>query len=118
MAESKIMNPKKAIEWIGPIINDDMSENDRDKTYTVSIPVNCKEIMFTMQRNSNGRTIASVSVPYMQFVGGAMYATGQWTITSGGNYLITGVCIYTDSSHIEIALSAISENVTVRVYYR
>ena len=95
-----------------------------DNTVSVSYPSNCKEVMVTLQRYSNGRTFASTVLPITQFLNGAAYAGGSYILYSGlmsnnsiGIYVNAAV-IYTSATSIEIAVNANSEPIRVRVFAR
>ena len=95
-----------------------------DQTITVQNMSNFSEILFTLQRNSNGRTFASTLVPAGQFNGGATYAFGTYSLRADtiGNSamvrIINAVAIYVDDTHIELALDANDEAIKMRVYGR
>lgn len=100
------------------IINDTTTANSAyDKTFNVSSFTNLREIMFTMQRASNGRTFASSIAPFEQFNSAALYACGNYVLANN-QYPIVGVCIHASANQIEIALPAISESIKVRVWVR
>ena len=90
----------------------------------MNIPSNANEIMFTIQRYSNGRTIACTIVPYGQFVGGAVYAFGSFTMFADniGNLpnvvIINAVCIDAGNNQVEIAVGALNEVLRFRLFYR
>lgn len=97
-----------------------------DQNISVSYPnYPITEIMFTLQRVSNGRTFASSVIPFNQFNGGAIYAIGSYTIfsapyndPSATAKIINAVAIYTDSTHIEIAVMSNDESIKARVWVR
>lgn len=95
-----------------------------DNTISVSYPSNCKEVMVTLQRDSNRRTFASTVLPFAQFQNGAAYAGGSYMLYSGlmsnnntGIY-VNAVVIYQSATSIEIALAANTESIRVRVFAR
>ena len=97
-----------------------------DQTVSVTVPSYVSEIMFTLQRASNGRTFASTVVPWGQFNGGAIYTSGEYAIYSGtftdivntGTRLISAVAIYVNNSSIEIAINANDEPIKARIFVR
>lgn len=77
-----------------------------DKTITVPSMANAKEVMFTVQRSDNGRTIASTIVPYSQFNNGAIYATGYGTLASAPTDTtawVNAVAIWGSATTVQIA---------------
>lgn len=114
------------LDWTLVASEDSTAGVDYDNTISVSIPNTVKELMFTVQRKSNGRTIASASIPYGQFIGGALYAMGSFTIfgnlisTLNTVAIINAVCIHLENNQIEIACTCanINESLRFRVYYR
>lgn len=88
-----------------------------DKTHTITYPENYSELMFTMQRVSNGRTFASAIVPAWQFNGGALYVDGYFGVTTTAQD-IHGVCIDVGNSQVEISVPNVSEAIRVRLYAR
>lgn len=81
------------------------------------------EIMFCLMRDSNARTFASTTIPYMQYVNGAIYTSGEFTLYSGqmnqaNIYHVNAVCIYKNATQCEVALQSLTEAVRVRVFVR
>lgn len=94
-----------------------------DSTVDVTYPENCTEIMFTIQRTSNGRTIASTVCPIVQFGGGAVYAFGSYALASGAINAMTvvgvnAVCIDAGNNQVEIAANACVEALKYRLFVR
>lgn len=88
-----------------------------DKTHTITYPENHSELMFTMQRASNGRTFASAIVPAQQFNNGALYADGYFGVTTAAQD-IHAVCIDVGNSQVEISVPSVNEAIRVRLYAR
>lgn len=124
----KTLNDKfsTVLEWVRVTNEESTAGADFDKTVSVSIPSTAKEVMFTIQRVSNGRTIASSIVPFQQFAGATIYAIGSYqifgnAISSLGNFiLINAACINLGNGQIEIACTCanINESLRFRVFYR
>ena len=95
-----------------------------DQTLTMDMPdYTPNEIMFCLMRESNSRTFATAVIPYNQYVNGAIYTGGQFTLysgqmTSANIYHVNAVCIYVSSTQCEIALQSLTEAVRVRVFVR
>lgn len=73
-----------------------------DTTITVNELSQYKEVMFSVQRADNGRTLGTTVIPTMQFINGAIYVIG----TNRVNDLLisaVGVCVYNSSTSVEIA---------------
>lgn len=88
-----------------------------DETLLISnAPTNPRELLFTIQRVSNGRTFASTLIPYGQFINAGVYAYGSYILN--GSNLRNAVAIYTDNTHIEIAADTSSESLKYRVFMR
>ena len=95
-----------------------------DKTVYVTYPSGLSEIMFTLQRVSNGRTFATSVCPITQFQGGAIYAFGAYVLTTGkiidmtGVQAINAVAIQGANNTIELAMNANDEAIKMRVFVR
>lgn len=113
---------KDARQWIRVLEKNQAANTAIDDTISVSYPGEFTEIMYTIQRYSNGRTIASTVVPLTQFQGGAMYAMGAYTLYTGTMkdstiVVVNGVAIQ-DTGTIEIACNACPESLKHRIFVR
>lgn len=114
---------KSGLTW-KRIINVQTTANTQyDQTQTVEDISKYNEIMFTIQRWSNGRTIASTVIPVDQFKSAAVYANGSYALYSGvmsqnPSRWINAVAIYKSNTQIELACGANDEALTLRVYVR
>ena len=106
-------------QWI-TLLNETLTSSSNDRNITVSYPQGTREVLFSIQRGLNGRTIATSVVPFEQFNGGAIYVGGAFTLTSGTmNSFIDAVCVYVNSTTVEVACANnITENFVVRLYAR
>ena len=118
MATGTIKKIKEFPRWT-MLVNDTTTANAvYDKTHTVSYPNSDKtEFMFSLQRVSNGRTFATTVIPADQFNGGAMYAGGNFGVSTTGNF-INAVCIDSGNSQIEISVPSVNESIRVRFFVR
>ena len=94
-----------------------------DSTITIPNVNNYNEIMLSLQRASNGRTFATTVVPVSQFLGGAVYSLGSYSIFSGNldqqnAIVVNAVAIYVSDTQVEIAMNSLSEPVKIRLYGR
>ena len=94
-----------------------------DEEITVNNMSNAREIMFTIQRISNGRTFASSVVPQAQFSSGAIYAFGSYVLLAGPikdapMVGINAVCIWKTATKVEIAASANEDALKYRLWMR
>ena len=94
-----------------------------DKTITVPSMANAKEVMFTVQRSDNGRTIASTIVPYGQFSGGAIYATGYGTLANtptDTTVWVNAVAIWVSATSVQIVCNTANTNAafSFRIFIR
>lgn len=114
---------KSGLTW-KRIINVQTTANTQyDQTQTVEDISKYNEIMFTIQRWSNGRTIASTVIAVDQFKSAAVYANGSYALYSGvmsqnPSRWINAVAIYKSNTQIELACGANDEALTLRVYVR
>lgn len=114
---------KSGLTW-KRIINVQTTANTQyDQTQTVEDISKYNEIMFTIQRWSNGRTIASTVITVDQFNSAAVYANGSYALYSGvmsqnPSRWINAVAIYKSNTQIELACGANDEALTLRVYVR
>ena len=106
------------------ILNVDTTANTNyDQTITTENLGNANEIMLTIQRKSNLRTFASNVIPFGQFSGGALYASGSYTLFCGAMNAntyrwINAVAIFVSYTQIEIAVQPNDEALTVRIFVR
>lgn len=95
-----------------------------DEEIAVTYPAyTLHEVMFTLQRVSNGRTFATATCPIGQFAGAGLYAFGSFALFSdaanaNNNMRINAVAIDKTDNKIEIAIGACSEAIKARVFVR
>lgn len=94
-----------------------------DRTITVQDLTQYTELMFTLQRSTNGRTFASALIPITQFNDAGCYVSGSYTLYSGAmngnsNRWINAVAIYVSNTQIELACNANDEAIKLRVWAR
>lgn len=116
------LNSSKANKQWTRILNLSITSNT-DQTVQVTYPDGYSELLFSVQRADNGRTIGTNIVPRDQFTGGACYVGGSYTIASlamngNANEYVNGVFIYSDATHIEVAFNKGNVNLTARVFAR
>lgn len=116
------LNSSKANKQWTRILNLSITSNT-DQTVQVTYPDGYSELLFSVQRADNGRTIGTTIIPRDQFTGGACYVGGSYTIVSlamnsNANEYVNGVFIYSDATHIEVAFNKGNVNLTARVFAR
>ena len=107
--------------WQGPLINEVVNaNNDFDETYSITYPSGMNELLFTLQ-NSNGRTLATATVPRAQFNGGAVYLGFTTFLTSPQeNNYINYVVIDVGGTQVEFAGTHWNTigNIRLRIYWK
>lgn len=94
-----------------------------DTTTTIQDISAFRELMFTLQRVSNGRTFASSILPMSQFVNGAIYAIGSYSMFAGKlnqqtAMIVNAVAIYVNDTQVEFAINAHDEAIKFRLHGR
>ena len=117
----ELISSKANKQWTR-ILNLSITSNT-DQNISVTYPNGYSELLFSIQRTDNGRTIGTNVVPRDQFKGGACYVSGSYTIVAlpmntNTNEFVNGVFIYSDATHIEVAFNKGNVNLTARVFAR
>lgn len=120
MAESKISNNSRT--WYN-LINANQEANQAfDNTINVTWPPGFTEVLYTIQRASNGRTIASTVVPAAQFSSAGAYAMGAYTLHTGimgdANIVVVNGVAIDGPGAIEVACNACPEALKHRIFAR
>ena len=120
MAESKISSNSRT--WHKLIDASQEANQALDSTIAVTLPPNCTEMMYTIQRASNGRTIASTIVPIIQFNSAGAYAMGAYTLHTGimkdANIVVVNGVAIDNIGAIEVACNACPEALKHRIFAR
>lgn len=122
-AKDDIQILQDSLTWRRVLNIETIANTNFDQTITTENISSAREVMLTIQRTSNGRTIASNVIPYSQFANGALYANGSYNLYSGemranANNWINAVAIWVSNTQIEVAVNGIPEALTVRVFVR